>query len=225
MPKLRVLLVADQESKYIWDYFDKKNFEGVELIISCGDLRPAYLSFLTTMVAAPLYYVHGNHDGSYLRTPPEGCECLEDKILDFKGFRFLGFGGVKATSPKPFHYSEKEVNRQILRRMGQICFHGGFDVLVTHAPAAGLGDGDDDFHRGFNCYRALNEYFNPAYHFYGHQHLNYGNSSRVIQHGNTKLINGFGYQIIDLEMEEKKRSKLSYLITCYEWGRRNATGV
>ena len=63
MPELRLLVVADKESSYIWDHFDKSRFEGVDLIISCGDLKASYLSFLTTMVAAPLYYVHGNHDG------------------------------------------------------------------------------------------------------------------------------------------------------------------
>lgn len=225
MPKVRALVVADQESKYIWDYFNKKNFEGVEIILSCGDLKPSYLSFLTTMVAAPLYYVHGNHDASYLSTPPEGCECLENKMLEFKGIRFLGFGGCKSQSPKPFHYSEKDVSRQILKKMGQICLYGGFDVLVTHTPSAGLGDGDDAFHKGFGAYRMLIEQFKPAYHFYGHQHLSYGNGKRFMEYKDSKLINAFGYQIIDIEIPIVRRKRLSYLKTCYEWGRSYAGNV
>jgi len=46
---VKVLLVSDIESKYIWDYFDKERFKDIELIISCGDLKESYLEFLTTI--------------------------------------------------------------------------------------------------------------------------------------------------------------------------------
>ena len=169
MPSVKALVVADQENAYIWDHFDKSAFAGVDVIISCGDLKASYLSFLTTMVAAPLYYVHGNHDASYLHKPPEGCESLDNEIVEINGIRFLGFSGCKSLSPKPFHYTEKDVNRQIIKRMPQICLYGGFDVLVTHTPAAGLGDGEDSFHQGFSAYRMLLNQFAPAYHLHGHQ--------------------------------------------------------
>ena len=52
------MVIADEESKYLWDFFDKSKLEGVDLIISCGDLNPNYLSFLTTFAAAPVLYVH-----------------------------------------------------------------------------------------------------------------------------------------------------------------------
>ena len=135
MTKLRVLAVADEESKYIWDYFDRSVFRGIDLILACGDLKPAYLSFLTTMVAAPLFYVHGNHDGRMIKTPPEGCDNLETKMQVFKGVRFIGFGGANSRSPKHFHYTDADVARQVVKRMQEISFHGGFDVLVTHSPA------------------------------------------------------------------------------------------
>ena len=37
---MKILLLADEESKYLWDYFDKSKVEGIDLIISCGDLSP-----------------------------------------------------------------------------------------------------------------------------------------------------------------------------------------
>ena len=37
-------------------------FAGVDLIISCGDLPPEYLTSLVDAIGAPLYYVGGNHD-------------------------------------------------------------------------------------------------------------------------------------------------------------------
>ncbi len=220
MISLRTLLVADQESKYIWDYFDRSQFQGIDVIVSCGDLKASYLSFLTTMVAAPLLYVPGNHDGDYLRKPPEGCEDLTQKMVVIKGVRFVGFGGANSLSPKPFHYSEKDVTRQITRRMPEICSRGGFDVLVTHTPALGLGDGDDAFHKGFLGYRALLEQFSPRYHLHGHQHQNYPGYKQQMLYKGTSIINGFGYKIIELQLNPvAKHRRLSLLKTRYDWGR------
>ena len=35
---MKILLLADVESKYLWDYFEKEKLDGIDLIISCGDL-------------------------------------------------------------------------------------------------------------------------------------------------------------------------------------------
>ena len=78
---MRVLIVADEEAKALWDYYDPARVEGVELILSCGDLNSRYLEFLVTMVNCPLLYVHGNHDNRYDRQPPEGCIDIEDRIV------------------------------------------------------------------------------------------------------------------------------------------------
>ena len=82
---MKILAIADVESKYLWDYFEKSKLEGIDLIISCGDLDPRYLSFLATFTSAPVLYVHGNHDDKYERIPPEGCICIDDKIYVHEG--------------------------------------------------------------------------------------------------------------------------------------------
>lgn len=215
--KLRVLIVSDQESKFIWEHFDKSRFRGVDVIVSCGDLKASYLSFLTTMVAAPLLYVPGNHDGDYLRNPPEGCDDLTEKIVTIKGVRFIGFGGALSKSPKPFHYTEKDLSKQVVRKIPEICAHGGFDVLVTHAPSFGLGDGDDSFHKGFKGYLALIHLFEPQYHLHGHQHLNYAGAKQDLIYKNTQVLNGFHYRLLDLVIKPRKRKRLSYLKTRYDW--------
>ena len=43
---MKILVLADVESKYLWDYFEKEKLEGIDLILSAGDLKPQYLSFL-----------------------------------------------------------------------------------------------------------------------------------------------------------------------------------
>ncbi|WP_218031481.1 hypothetical protein [Paenibacillus kobensis] len=36
---MKILIVSDEESKYIWDYFDRERFKDIDLIISCGDMK------------------------------------------------------------------------------------------------------------------------------------------------------------------------------------------
>ena len=55
---MKILFLADEESKVYWEYFKKEDFEGIDVIVSCGDLKASYLSFLTTMVGVPVLYVH-----------------------------------------------------------------------------------------------------------------------------------------------------------------------
>ena len=52
---MKILAVSDIESKYLWDYFEPKKLEGVELILYCGDLAAEYLSFLATFTHAVSY--------------------------------------------------------------------------------------------------------------------------------------------------------------------------
>ena len=76
---MKILLVSDEECLYLWDYYRPGRLDGIDLILSCGDLNVEYLSFLVTMGRAPVLYVHGNHDGGYDKHPPEGCTCIEDR--------------------------------------------------------------------------------------------------------------------------------------------------
>lgn len=94
---MRILVIADIESKALWDYFDKSMLENVDLIVSCGDLNPKYLSFLATFTKAPVIYVRGNHDANYEMTPPDGCICIEDDILSFMVYVCLVLGDQCAT--------------------------------------------------------------------------------------------------------------------------------
>lgn len=195
---MRILVVADEESKYIWDHFDPNRFKGVELILSCGDLKAAYLSFLVSMIHAPLFYIHGNHDSSYDKSPPEGCDSIEDRLVTFKGVRILGLGGSYRYSPGEHQYTERQMRWRIAKQKPKLWFKGGVDILVTHAPAYRIGDGADTCHRGFECFVDFMERFRPRLMLHGHQHLNYGRIERVHRFKETTIINGFGYYLLDV---------------------------
>lgn len=52
---MKILVLADVESKYLWDYFEKEKLEGIDLILSAGDLKPQYLSFLSCIIFKSTY--------------------------------------------------------------------------------------------------------------------------------------------------------------------------
>ena len=195
--KMKILLVSDREEPYIWDYFDKERFKDVELVLSCGDLKAEYLSFLVTMINAPLFYVPGNHNTSYLMQPPEGCESADDRLITYKGVRILGLGGCMNYSNKEFQYTEEQMEKRIRKLRRTIKKHNGFDILLTHAPAFGLGDGTDRAHIGFKSFVTLLDTYSPRYFFHGHQHLNYGRQPRTMQYKDTTIVNAYGYYLID----------------------------
>ena len=170
---MRLLLLADEPDVRLWDHLDRSLLEGIDLVLSCGDLPASYLSFLTCFTSAPILYVHGNHDTRYAQDPPEGCTCIEDTVYNFRGLRVLGLGGSMRYKPGEHQYSERDMARRIRRLWFKLWRSGGFDVLVTHAAMRGLGDADDLAHRGFECFKRLIDKYHPAYMIHGHVHKSY----------------------------------------------------
>lgn len=190
---MKILVLADEESKYLWDYFEKNKLDGIDLIISCGDLKPQYLSFLATFAKVPILYVHGNHDAVYDQTPPDGCICIDDDLYVYNGIRILGLGGSKCYNFGPYQYTEKEMKLRIFKLHRKIRKHKGFDILVTHAPAHQFNDGEDLPHSGFQVFRDLLDKYAPKYFIHGHVHLNYSwKLQRECQYNKqTTVINAF----------------------------------
>lgn len=196
---MKILFLADEECKTYWDYFRKEQFEGIDLIISCGDLKSEYLSFLATMVPIPVLYVHGNHDDKYKAKPPEGCICIENKIYNFNGVRILGLGGSYRYKDGDNQYTEAQMMRRIAKMKLKLTVNRGFDILVTHSPAYGFHDGEDQCHRGFEAFNRLIETYHPKYFVHGHVHMNYGRQyPRVDAIGDTQVINAFERYILEL---------------------------
>lgn len=201
---MKILVLADTESSSLWDFFDKRKLEGVDLILSCGDLEPDYLSFLATFSQVPILYVHGNHDDIYAKKPPEGCICIEDDIYVYKGIRILGLGGSFRYKPGIHQYSEREMNRRIQKLWFRLKRRRGFDILLTHAPAYQINDDDDLPHHGFQCFRSLLEKYQPKYFIHGHVHLNYGKKhKRRSQYQNSQIINGCEKYFFEYETGEE----------------------
>ena len=196
--KMRILVLADQESKALYEYYSPEKLEGVDLILACGDLPREYLEFFATMTHVPVLYVRGNHDQWCDREAPGGCECIEDRIFVYRGVRILGLGGSMRYHPYASgQYSERQMRRRILGLWWKLLQHRGFDILVTHAPAAGVHDLPDLPHRGFGCFRALLEQYHPKLFVHGHVHATYGGFRRVDYYQDTMVVNAYEHYIRD----------------------------
>jgi len=197
---VKILLISDEECPYLWDHYQPGRLDGIDLILSCGDLTPSYLTFLVTMGRAPVLYVHGNHDDKYAVRPPEGCECIEDRIVNVGGLRILGLGGCQRYSHGTNQYTEEQMEKRIRKLQKQIKKHKGVDIVVTHAPVRGFGDEDTLVHRGFEAFLPLLETHHPKYWAYGHVHMRYGHQKpRLIQHGDTMLVNACERYLLEIE--------------------------
>ena len=189
---MKILILSDVESKYLWDYFEKEKLEGIDLILSCGDLKPQYLSFLASFTKAPVLYVRGNHDDCYEINPPDGCICIEDSIYNFNGLRIMGLGGSIKYNNGKNQYTQNQMKKRVKRMWFKIMRNHGFDILLTHAPAAGFHEGDDRAHKGFDIFSELIDRYHPKFFIHGHVHKDYSrNFVRQDQIGDTTVINGY----------------------------------
>lgn len=189
---MKILALADVESKSLWDFLDKDYLRSMDLILAAGDLKPDYLEYLSMYSRADVVHIFGNHDRTHGKRDPGGCVCVEDMVYDYKGIRILGLGGSIRYKPGPDQYTEEEMCKRIRKLRRKIKKAGGFDILLTHSPAFELGDAQDPTHIGFRCFRDLMEEYHPKYMVHGHVHMNYGvGMERIHSYGNTTIINAY----------------------------------
>ena len=213
---MKILALADQESPALWEHYTPGKLKEYDLILACGDLNPKYLSFIVTMARCPVLYIHGNHDAAYDRIPPDGCDCIEDDIVVFKGLRIMGLGGSLRYRPGPHQYTEKEMRKRIRKLRFKLWWHKGVDVVITHAPPKGIGDSDNLVHRGFAAFLALMDKYHPKYLLHGHVHLNYGrDQTRVRSYGDTQVINVFERYVLDIPEEDIPKKSRKGRYDCY----------
>ena len=209
---MKILTISDEECPAFWDHYVPGRLKEYDLIISCGDLNASYLSFLVTMARCPVLYVHGNHDTGYGERPPEGCDCIDDHIVVYNGLRILGLGGCRRYRPRAHQYTEAQMRRRIRKLRFLLWRTKGVDIVVTHAPPEGLGDGEDNAHKGFAALRELLDKYHPQYLLHGHVHLRYGTDPvRERQYNGTTLINATERYVLDIPdkaFPERQRNML-----------------
>ena len=201
---MKILVLADEKSKSLYEYYAPEKLQGVDLIIACGDLGKDYLDFFATMSGVPVLFVLGNHDYWYSPGTSCGCICIEDDIFVYKGVRILGLGGSMQYRPGASNqYTERAMRRRIRKLWLKLLRRRGFDILVAHAPAKDLNDMPDRPHQGFACFRHLIEKYQPKYFIHGHVHASYGTGfKRLDQYGSTIIVNAYEHYFVEIPTGE-----------------------
>jgi len=197
---MKILSVSDVPSPILLEAHGRKLVEGIDLILSCGDLPPEYLTELTYAYGVPLYYVCGNHDIRYPSNPPRSCMNLHGRIVRIGGLKILGLEGSIWYNGGPFQYTEGQMSSVIRRLRLTLWWERGIDMVVTHAPPRHIQDGDDLCHRGFQCFRRLIDKYEPRYFIHGHIHRQFSDpSERVTAEKKTRVINTYGYHLLEVD--------------------------
>jgi hypothetical protein len=168
----------------------------------------------------PLVFVPGNHDpdlsgyrvsragltlraGLPARPPwPDGAVSADGQVVDVAGLRIAGLGGSRRYRPGPNQYSDRQQARRARRLAARIRLRRPrshrLDVLLTHAPPRGVGDGTDPVHQGFPALNVLAGRLQPPLLLHGHVDPDPagGRDHRI---GRTLVRNVTGWQLFDLE--------------------------
>ena len=196
---MKILLIADQESPALWDHYRPERLEGIDLIISCGDLKRSYLEFLVTMGSKPLLYVPGNHDEIYATDPPGGCEDIDGSVFIYNGLRIGGLGGCKQYSEGCYQFTEKDMRKKVRKFRRAVKRAGGLDIFVTHASLTGYGDAEDRAHQGFDCFQDVLDEWHPKYMCHGHVHQSYGwDIPRIVEYNGIPIINAYERYVLEI---------------------------
>ena len=219
---VRVLAVSDEVDGAI--VADPGPVRGADLIVACGDLPFEYLGSLMNALDVPLVFVPGNHDpdlsgyrssragltlraGMPVRAPwPDGAVNADGHVVDAAGLRLAGLGGCLRYRDGPNQYTDRQQARRALALRAAARWRRqrdgrGVDVLLTHAPPRGVGDGDDPPHRGVTALLSLTAVLRPAALLHGHVHpvRAYGAQAESGRIGRTVVCNVTGWHVLEIE--------------------------
>lgn len=205
---MKILCISDRVESVLHGPTLTSYADGVEAVISCGDLPFDYLEYIVTFLGVPLYYVLGNHDpGPEGPGYPGGCTPLDGKIVEMQGegdgVVLAGLSGSPLYSGGPNQYTERQMRRRVRALSVRIRWRGLLGrpkprIFATHSPPFGLGDQQDVAHVGFRSFVDLIKNQQPILCLHGHIHLYGPDQERVVQKGATKIVNVYGHRILEV---------------------------
>jgi Icc-related predicted phosphoesterase len=205
---LKVLAVSDLVDSRLYNSHGPAQVEPPDLILSCGDLPGYYLDYLVSLLNAPMYAVHGNHDAP---RPLEGSAALDTcgarwiggRAVRAQGVLLAGFDGSLRYNDGPYQSTQLEMHfavRQLVPwlMLNRVRFGRYLDVLITHAPPRGIHDLPDVCHTGFDAFNWFLRRFQPRYHLHGHIHRYDQRTDNVTRSGATDVVNVYPFRELRL---------------------------
>lgn len=150
--------------------------------------------------------VEGQADGDEERSSgPNGCVNIDGKVINYKGLLIAGLQGSRWYNGGPYQYTEEQMSRKILVLQPQLMLNRlrygrALDILITHAPPAGIHDDKDAAHHGFRAFLKFMDEVAPRYLIHGHKHVYTHGETTVTQFNRTTVINTYGFRRLELEV-------------------------
>ena len=210
---VRVLVIADEEAPNL--RAQTLRDLAPQLVLAAGDLPWHYVEYVASGVDAPVVFVPGNHDPAVVRSRrsrngtytsdglpcdgprPHGATNADQTVVEAAGLRIAGLGGCVRYKPGPHQYTQRQYDGRAKRLLRQAKRGGPVDILLTHAPPLGLGDGDDRPHEGIQALHTVIERLEPTWHLHGHVHP-YGQAMPDRQVGPTTIRNVIPWTVLDV---------------------------
>lgn len=190
---MKILVISDEESRMLSEFYIENKFDDISFVLSAGDLPHTYLQTIKSNLKKPLFYVQGNHD--IYKPKFFDKENIEWMVKECCGIRILGIGCRKRNGQI---LNENEMERKLERVYRQVRNKKHIDIIIAHYPALGIGDGQDKAHIGYSAIKDFIEKIKPTYFVYGHNHLNYGNGERTIKNNDIVYLNAFEKFVIEI---------------------------
>jgi len=203
----KILSISDVVVQPLYNSRIKDRFEGLDFIISCGDLPYYYLEYIVSMLNVPLFFVHGNHDSEVeyglpgRKIAPAGGVNLNRAVINHKGYLLAGIEGCIRYRNGPYMYTQSEMWLNVFGLIpaffyNRLVYGRYLDIFVGHAAPTGIHDKQDFAHQGVKAFRWLITVFKPKYFVHGHIHIYYPKEPTTTQVNNTQVINTYGYRKI-----------------------------
>lgn len=207
---MKILAVSDQAVDRIYELIPQGHFDGMAMVLGCGDLPYEYLEYMVTLMHVPVYYVPGNHDPAYSEVlsaaHAAGCRNIDLRTARCEGLLLAGFGGSIRYRPGAVNqYTQGEAFLRAARlapallRNRQI--HGrALDILISHSPPFGIHDDDSSAHRGLKAINWLLRWTRPRFHLHGHLHdMRRNLKPATTWLGVTAVMNVFPHRTIEFQ--------------------------
>ncbi len=209
--RVSILAIADEVSPVIHSPNFPGNLPPFDALLSAGDMPGEVLEFVATKARVEPLYVFGNHgygllrehDGTAPHRKPGGCVDVHLRLVSVAGLNVLGVQGSPRYRDGPYQYTEREFAAMLARLGPRLWWEErrrgrAVDVLLTHAPPVGPSAGPDHAHRGVPAFNRFHRRWRPRLHVHGHVHLEGGGPREHVSADGVRVVNAFGYTLIDL---------------------------
>lgn len=208
---MRILAISDKVVPALYSPSIHQMVGKVDLVVGCGDLPPYYIDYVVSMLDVPCYLVQGNHasgaefeERNIIAPAPRHHMDIDERVLMTRGLIVAGLeGSIRYNRNPRYQYTQSQMWRKVWRLTPQLMWHRmrygrALDILVAHSPPAGIHDGPDHAHRGFESFLWLMRTYKPRYLLHGHKHVYRHDEVTVTQYAETTVVNVYPWRIIDV---------------------------